>query len=142
MEKGQHKPDLLKVLCILSFVGGGLSVLTNGLMYLFIDLWVQAYADGQFDDLLSSFNMDSMQLFFSVDKRFFLFQTILYVVSIAGVYYMWKLKKAGFHMYTVSQILVIIVQQIYFPELPFPVLPLLLTLTFVLLYFTNLKYME
>jgi len=86
--------------------------------------------------------MESIEMFLNVDKTYFLFQAILYVVSLAGVYFMWNLKKSGFHLYTVSQALVLILQQIYFPSLPFPFLPFLLTLTFVLLYFRNIKYMK
>lgn len=111
-------------------------------MFIFIDLWLQAYSEGDFETLISGFNMESIEMFMNVDKTYFLFQAILYAASLTGVYFMWNLKKTGFHLYTVAQVLVLILQQIYFPSLPFPFLPFIITLTFVLLYFTNLKHME
>jgi hypothetical protein len=45
-------------------------------------------------------------------------------------------------MYAIAQILILIVQQVYLPSLPFPLIPFLLTLTFILLYYRNLSLMR
>jgi hypothetical protein len=136
------RPELLKVLCILSFIGGGYSLLSNGFMFLLFDEWAKAYDEGLFDVFDGQFEMTAIQVFLNVDKQFYLFQTLLYSLSVYGVYLMWKLKKIGFHTYSIAQILVLIVQKIFIPSLPFPVIPLLLTLTFIILYFKNLPKMH
>ena len=141
-EERQVRPEFLKLLCILSFIGGGLSVVTNFFMFLYFDEWVLAYTEGQFDEFIGSLDMEAISVFLDVGSQFFLIQALLYGLSVFGVYFMWNLRKPGFHMYTIAQILVLIVQQLYLPSLPFPLIPFLLTSTFVLLYFKNFSYMH
>jgi hypothetical protein len=111
-------------------------------MYFYFDEWVIAFKDGQFDEFFGNLDMQAVEVFLNINRNFFLFQTLLFGLSFFGVYYMWKLKKAGFHMYSIAQILILIVQQVYMPSLPFPLIPFLLTLTFILLYFKNLSFMR
>jgi hypothetical protein len=55
---------------------------------------------------------------------------------------MWKYKKGGFHLYTTSQILLLIVATIYLTGMPFPYFDVLLTAMFVYIYASNLKLMK
>lgn len=136
------RPEFLKFLCIISFLGGGLSLVTYGFMYFYFEEWVIAFNEGQFDELMGTLDMEAIEVFLNVNSNFFLFQALLFGLSILGVYNMWKLKKLGFHMYSIAQILLLITQQVYLPSLPFPLIPFLLTLTFILLYARNLSFMR
>lgn len=111
-------------------------------MYFYFEEWVIAFNEGQFDELMGTLDMEAIEVFLNVNSNFFLFQALLFGLSILGVYNMWKLKKLGFHMYSIAQILLLITQQVYLPSLPFPLIPFLLTLTFILLYARNLSFMR
>jgi hypothetical protein len=83
-----------------------------------------------------------LSLFLNTDRNFFLFQGILFAFSFTGALMMWKFKKAGFHLYTISQILLLIVATIYLTGMPFPYFDVLLTAMFVYIYASNLKLMK
>ena len=142
IEENLKRPELLKVLCILSFIGGGLSLMSNGFMFLFIDDWVTAFKEGQFDAFFGNLEIEAIEVFLHVDRQFFLFQALLYAGSVLGVYFMWKYQRVGFHIYSIAQILILILQEVFLPSLPFPFFPLLLTITFIVLYYKNLSYMR
>jgi len=52
------------------------------------------------------------------------------------------LKKAGFHIYTIAQILLLIIPKLFIPNLPFPGMELLISFLFVFYYSRFLKIME
>jgi len=77
-----------------------------------------------------------------VKPSFFLISGLFYASTIAGALLMFHLKKVGFHVYTISQILLILAPM-YFMNLRGPVfLDILLSGTFVLLYATQIKTMK
>ncbi len=137
------RPGLLTFLCIITFIGSGVSGLTNLLMFTFYDSFKLVYEEGG----LSVFSLSSEQenlinLMLSSKPEFFLYQGLLYVVSVVGAYYMWNLKKIGIHFYAVSQILLLILQQVFMPTLPFPAFELLMAVLFIVLYARFLPLMK
>ena len=141
-EEKTRLPELLKVLCILTFLGSGLSSFANLLTFLLIDEWKLAFEQGLFERFDGLFDPAAIQILIGVDSGFYLIQGLLYAASFFGAYLMWKLRKTGFHVYSTAQILTLIVQKLYLPSLPFPLIPLLLTITFILLYYKNLQHMK
>ncbi|MEJ2594467.1 MAG: hypothetical protein P8100_04930 [bacterium] len=133
---------MLTVLCILTFIGSGVSFLANGFLWLTQDAWIEAMEEGAFEVLKDTLEIEAIELLLHVNPTYFLMQTLLFALSITGAWLMWKLKKAGFHLYTVAQILLLIIGKIYIPALPFPIIPLLIVATFVTLYARNLRYMH
>lgn len=130
----KKRPELLSVLCILTFIGSGLGVISN----LFV---LTSYSSIQ--ELISAGNLTfpGIEIIFSVDKSYFLTGFILSSISLFGAYNMWNLKKIGFHIYTIAQIFLLIVPYFYFHNFGFPYFGLLITATFVFLYKSNLKFM-
>lgn len=141
-ETPQTRPELLKILCILTFVGSGLSLVSNTLMFLTIDVIRTYYENGNFDFLSGTMNLEALELLISVKQSYFLVQAIVFAVSIYGAYLMWNLKKIGFHIYTIAQIMIIILTQVYMPELPFPLFEIMISLVFITFYARNLKLMS
>jgi hypothetical protein len=141
-ENNNNRPRLLTVLCILTFIGSGVSFLANGFLWLTQDAWIEAMEEGAFEVLKDTLEIEAIELLLHVNPTYFLMQTLLFALSITGAWLMWKLKKAGFHLYTVAQILLLIIGKIYIPALPFPIIPLLIVATFVTLYARNLRYMH
>lgn len=138
----KKRPDLLTVLCILTFIGSGFSNIVNSLAFLTIDSWAGALEEGAFEVFEGQLEMEVIELLINVNPTFYLLQAVFFAMAVYGAFMMWNLKKAGFHIYTVAQILLLIIGKVYIPSLPFPLIPLLLSSTFVLLYARNLRFMH
>lgn len=135
------RPELLKILCILTFIGSGLSLLSNSIMFLTIDIIREYYQSGAFDLLTKDMDTDVLGLLLSANSMYFVFQAALFGITIYGAYLMWYLKRVGFHIYTIAQILLLILPQIFLPEIPFPTFELLISLVFITLYAKNISYL-
>lgn len=133
--KTKYRPQLLTLLCILSFIGSGLT----GFSYFFI--YVSYDQMGEIVEQLT-FKLPEFDIMLTGGKRFFLSGFILNTLSLLGAMNMWKLRKVGFHFYTGSQIFILILPLVFIPAFPFSVLSVLLTLGFITGYAVNLKHMN
>ena len=99
-EEKKQRPTLLTVICILSFLGSGLSGATLFMVY------------GSYEEIapmlkeLSS-GIPGMELFARATKNFFLTGAVLNFFSFIGINLMWRMRKAGFHFYTGAQVLIL-----------------------------------
>ncbi len=137
-----QRPELLKILCILTFVGSGLSLVSNSIMFLTIDIIRNYYAAGSFDFLAEDLDLSTLEILISANSSYFIFQAVLFALSFYGAYLMWNLRKVGFHFYTIAQIVLLILPQVFLPNMPFPTFELLLSVIFITLYAKNLKLMD
>lgn len=131
MEAGTAKrPGLLSVLCILTFIGSGLGIL----VYLLL-----AVAAGTLGAMLADIpGLGSMIAGGGI--AIFASGLILALASFFGALKMWKLKKMGFYIYTIAQVLMLIVPVIF--GVPFSVMGAVFTALFIVLYGLNLKHMS
>ena len=129
------RPEFLTVLCILTFIGSGLSILSNFIVATFHSSIQEFAASG-------ALKFPGMDILLSIDQSYFVIGFILSSVSLFGAYKMWGLKKIGFHFYTIAQILLLIVPFFYISNNGFPYFEFIITATFVILYGKNLKYMS
>ncbi len=136
----ESRPQILLLFLIMSMVNGALSSFSNWVIYGMID-FIRKLFEGKESVKMMGMDFD-LSLFMNTDKNFFLFQGILYVFSFTGALMMWKYRKAGFHLYTISQILLLIVATIYLTGMPFPLFDVLLTGMFVYIYAKHLKLMH
>lgn len=137
-----ERPELLKILCILTFVGSGFSLLSYALLSFYSEVFVEIASSDHFGFFRSDEERQMIIEIFSLPKIYFLLHVLLYAVSLLGAYKMWTLKKIGFHFYAVSQISLLIIYKAFMPAAPFPIFALAVTVIFILLYFRNLKYMS
>ncbi len=139
-ENPVRRPELLTVLCILTFIGSGMSLLSNMLFFAAINPIKQALEKkSTFLFMGTELNFDFL---LDLSPMFFLFQAILLSVSLLGAIQMWNLRKTGFHLYTFSQILLLIIPKLFISTLPFPFLEMLISSVFVYLYSRNLAYLK
>ncbi len=131
------RPDLLTVLCILSFIGGGLALLSNILIYLFNDEMRTVLSSQNFQTFMGA--KLNFSMFLTISPSFFLLQALFSALSIIGVALMWKMSQMGFHLYTTAQIVLLIIPKLFISGLPFPWFELSLSLLFVYLYGKSLK---
>ncbi len=133
----EKRQTLLTVLCILTFVGSGLNLVSSWMFAAFYDIFViviKEFAD--------KFNIPGVDAILEAKPLFFFLSGVFYVGSIIGAVLMMRLKKAGFHVYTIFQILLVI-SPMYFMHLPGPnFLDILFSGTFIILYSTQLKFMH
>jgi hypothetical protein len=135
VKKTAQRPEMLKILCILTFIGSGLAIFTYSMTFLLYDelMAVMEELDEQYPGIKEVF---------TGGKRFFLTGFILYSISLAGARQMWNLRKIGFHLYTVAQIFLLILPVIMIKSYQLPLLGVLVSSVFVLGYYSNLKYMN
>ena len=75
-------------------------------------------------------------------RDFFIISFLLSAFSILGAVFMWRLRKFGFHIYTMAQLIYLVVPLIYFGGETNPMLNIILTALFVYLYARNLPQMR
>jgi len=132
--KQKPRPELLSVLCILTFIGSGLAVFSNLFIFMSFDEVLTIMEDYEL-------GLPEFEMIMSGGKRFFITGFILYSISLIGAIQMWKLRKIGFHLYTVAQIFILLLPVVFIQAYQFSVISLLLTIAFILAYFSNLKFM-
>ena len=136
-ETKSQRPTLLTVLCILTFIGSGMNLFSSLVIAGFYDVFVEIA-----HEFAEKFKLPGIDILLEAKPLFFLVSGIFYAGSVVGAILMMRLKKTGFHVYTIFQILLVIAPM-YFMHLPSPGLPeMLFSGLFIFLYSMNLKFMS
>lgn len=141
-EEIKKRKEILKILCILTFIGSGLSALSGFSMFLMIDTFRNFFEQGMFDFMSEQMDMGSFETMLYINRSYFLINALLSLGTIFGAYLMWNFKKFGFHIYTISQIILLIIPQLFISGFPFPTFELMVTGVFVYLYSRQLPLMK
>lgn len=72
-------------------------------------------------------------------RSFFFCNALLYALSLTGAILMWNLRKGGFHLYTLAQLLVMIVTLLFLGRERLPLGDIMFTLLFVVYYYMALR---
>ncbi len=135
IEPTPKRPPLLTILCVFTFIGSGMGLIGFLAVTLNYQTSMEAlkvlYADFPEADFI-----------LQAPRDFFLIAFLLMSFSLAGAVMMWNLRKIGFHLYTSSQLIYLILPFIYFNNQTNPFLNIILTALFVYLYARNLQYMR
>ena len=126
----EGRPTFLTVLCILTFIGSGLTALL---------LLLGLVAAGAASGVLSS--IPGMGDIGGLGTGYFLIVLALALASLYGAIMMWKLKKMGFYLYSGANVIALVVPMIMASG-KFPVLGLVITALFIILYGLNLKHLK
>lgn len=126
VEATGKRPGFLTVLCILSFIGSGLGILSMlllivgaGAILSFLGSMGGAEGAGSMAYLVGSL--------------------ILSLATLFGAIQMWKLKKMGFFIYTGASVIGIILPIVF---TGFSVFTLVINAAFIVMYYLNLKHMS
>ena len=132
-----NRPNLLGILCILTFIGSGMNFISSFLISVFYDKFTILA-----ESINKSFPLPGLEVILEGKSIFFAVSALIYAGCITGAILMWKLKRAGFHVYTIFQILLVL-SPMYFFHLPNPYqFDVILSGIFIILYSFNLKYMS
>lgn len=135
------RPDGLTILCVLSFIGSGLGFLSNFMVFMIYSSISEIMESDEFMQMPNLEPEVLLQFLTAGGRSYFFISTVLYLASIIGVYFMWKLRKTGIHIYAMAQIALLIIP-LLFISTELPALPgLLITALFILLYSKFLKVM-
>jgi hypothetical protein len=131
------RPNFLGILCILTFLGSGMNLISSFIIAVFYDQFTIVA-----ESLSKSFDLPGLEMIMAGKPMFFGLSALIYAGSITGAVLMWRLKKVGFHVYTIFQILLILLPM-YFFHLPRPSLAdIIFSGIFIILYSSNLKFMS
>jgi hypothetical protein len=128
---------LLRILCVFTFVGSGLAFFSYGIIGL-----VHNYFSANLNLIPDEQNRELIELMLSAGRTFFFLNTILYAISFAGAVFLWRMRKVGFHLYTASQLLLLILPLLYIQGFPMPGITIFLTILFIWGYSGFLKFMK
>ncbi|NOU59383.1 hypothetical protein [Marinifilum caeruleilacunae] len=152
----KQRPGLLTVLCILTFIGSGFGVLNNIMGMImspiknFLDPEIFEMALEEVDEEpIRSFMEQAIEIGQKALENIFeisLAQFLLYAASLTGAILMFQMKKAGFYIYTIAQVLLLFVPAIFVGFNLFVNMGILFssifTILFIALYAVNLKKMN
>lgn len=155
------RPTFLTVLCILTFIGSGWGVLSQLFSLLFTNLVDMSAQTEQFNAVMD--NMESgagtsflsgilsssqevMQATMMHAKSIAVISLVLSLLSLCGAILMFSLRRIGFYIYAVAQLLLLFVVP-YFAGFSMIVVmgmifSTLFTVVFIILYALNLKAMR
>ncbi|PWL24751.1 MAG: hypothetical protein DCO96_13200 [Fluviicola sp. XM-24bin1] len=125
------RPAFLTVLCILTFIGSGLSAL----IYLLATI-AFGVVGGMFESI------PGMDVFADAGMAFFAIYFVLAAVSLFGAIQMWKLKKNGFYMYAGANVVGFLLPMFMIEGMPFNVMGFVFLALWITLYGLNLKHMS
>lgn len=158
MDNTVKRPVGMTILLVLSLINAILQIFSSLGMWITTPVMSEMLANGELEESMAPFlalmQMDdtATQAFWEVlenrltiNPLYYLFTALLYIGSLIGVIKMFKLQRTGFHIYSISQMLLLIVSVIYvystqgsagfFNEF-------LMTVMFILLYHLYLKRIE
>ena len=103
------KPQtLLKVLLVLSLISAGSGFFQSAMMAIFLPLLTDFYT--AHPDILEEFHMTATwEVMVQVPRLFYAVIALLWALSFTGCLLMWKLRRSGFHCYSLAQLLLIAV---------------------------------
>lgn len=129
----QRRTQSLTMTCIFTFIGSGFSALSFFVIYLIFN-------DIQKLPIESNYLMEAQQvreLIMLAGRPFFLVMLFLCIISFLGALLMWKLKKMGFHVYTISQLLMLLLPFFIISGYSIPLPNALITAVFIGAYALN-----
>ncbi len=129
--EGGARPTFLTVLCILSFIGGGIGVLGGLLGIVAVGAMGSMFAD-----------IPGMGAIIGASTAYMVMALLIAGASLYGAIQMWKLKKQGFYIYTGAQVVSLILPMVMLPGAGFNGVAFLFTALFIGLYAMNLKHMS
>lgn len=124
--------------CILTFIGSGVSAFSFLVLYLLFDQLPAVAETNPFPDEAQQM----FQVIINTPKQFFLIMPLLSLISLLGAVFMWKMKKLGFHFYTSSQLLMLLVPFFMVQGYTVPLSSALLTAAFIGAYGINMNKMR
>lgn len=125
------------IVLVLSMIGSGLSLFSYLMMGLMLPIMKTMFYSGALPYPEEVTMM--MEQMFETPRPYYLCCALLYTMSLTGVILMWNLKKSGFHLYTLAQLLVLLITVLFLGKERMPLGDIMLTLLFITYYYISLR---
>lgn len=154
------RPTFLTVLCILTFIGSGWSILSD-LFRLFLSGTNNSVEIHQYTSMVEKISgqesspfmagfmntmMDFIRLVTSHAREMAVIDLVLSLISLLGAILMFQLRRFGFYFYTTAQILMIFILPYFAGFTPIVIFsmafPAIVTIAFIVMYGVNIKYLK
>ena len=114
MDEQRYNVNLktLKVLLVMSFISTG-SYFISELIGGFALPWMKAYSAAHPEMFPDQWGI-MLERSLSIPQWYYFLTAVLDAASIAGLVLMWKLRKNGFHCYTLSKLLLMLLPMLFF----------------------------
>jgi hypothetical protein len=98
------RPGFLTFLCVLTFIGSGISLLSS----LITPFFAPTFMDILYESPIASDpkSMEAFEKILNTPTWHFYLTALFCATSILGAIYMLKMKKIGFHIYVISQLII------------------------------------
>lgn len=135
------RPTFLTVLCILSFIGAGISIILILIATVFAT-GATMVANGAMEGASAEAQqaVDAASGVMANMWGYIIAAVVMIIVSLFGVIQMWKLKKSGFYLYTGAAVAGIIVDIALGAGLS--TMGVIISVAFIAMYAANLKAMK
>lgn len=140
--KTAERPVFLTVLCILSFIAAGISVLAYAAAFALIGA-VSAGASAMQGEAGAAFSQAMSQAAPSAGLlwAYIIVGFVTVILSLIGVIKMWKLQKSGFMLYVVATVASTVMGIVY-SGMTASMMGIVFSVLFVVLYGLNLKHLK
>ena len=150
------RPSGMTFFLVLSLINACFQIISSFVCYFTLPTVKTMIDSGEFEETMAPFfkgmdsemvsqMIDTMSITASTNPNYYLILFVLFIGSLFGVLYMFKLNKRGFHTYSISQICMLINASVFiYPrqEVSAFTSDLLLTVLFILLYYLYFKRLE
>lgn len=136
--ESKKRPQLLSILCVLTFISSGLGIFTSILTPMISDYLVE------FITSMPGYEQNLTEeglIILKAGWGYYLVSLVLISLSLFGAIKMWKLKRIGFHFYTIANLLLFCLPSIFL-SMDFNLIGLVLPGLFIGLYALHLKQMD
>ncbi|MBQ3709374.1 MAG: hypothetical protein II887_01585 [Bacteroidales bacterium] len=151
-----RRPVGMTVLLIISLVNACMQIFSNLFMFITTPIVKETVESPEWEKITTPFlsamgkgmaesYTKTMELWTTINPAYFLITGVLFICSLMGVIRMLKLQRVGFHLYSISQLLILItaVAFHYFQITQVPFFSeLLITAMFILIYHLYFKRIE
>ena len=156
IQEPARRPVGMTILLVLSLVNAIFQIFSSIFTYLFMPLMRELMDNGQLEEQLELFMptiddtarqavLDNLATQLEVQPLYYLLIGVLFIGSLVGVLKMFKLQRLGFHIYSIAQFVILIVEVafVYSKQAQNPFFnEFLMTIMFILLYHLYFKQME
>ncbi len=135
------RPTQLTFMCILTFIGSGMMIISNLVYSLYFDTIYEMIHDDNLPKVFAGVK-EGLMVTLAAGRAFFVVNLLLSMLALTGALFMWNLYKIGFHLYTIAQISLLLAILYFIKGQGFPTGELLMSGIFVSFYAMNLKAMK
>ncbi|MDL2282888.1 hypothetical protein LJB94_00040 [Odoribacter sp. OttesenSCG-928-G04] len=133
------RPVLLTVLCILTFIGAGITLLSSVVLSVISEEFIATMVEAS-PSLFSEESVEMMMASIVEAKRLLPYTLSFTLVNLTGAILMFMLKRIGFYLYTGVQLLNLILLVCFNGD--FNISVALFTILFIILYAVNYKALK